>query len=188
MSTQERERFSGRRDNPPVRPASEMFDRAPPHSPEAEKGVLGSLLLDPRMCDDVAMVLRPEEFYSPSYRKLYEQMLEMHNSGKQIDATLLIERLQTSGDFEMLGGMSLLLDIAECVPTAANAVWYAQIIRDKAVVRDLIHASTEILRDSYDAAIEPRELLAQAEAKVFAILEQKGTANVAGMADILHET
>jgi replicative DNA helicase len=188
MSTQERERFSGRRDNPQVRPAAEMFDRAPPHSPEAEKGVLGSLLLDPRMCDDVAMVLRPEEFYSPSYRKLYEQMLEMHNSGKQIDATLLIERLQASGDFEMLGGMSLLLDIAECVPTAANAVWYAQIIRDKAVVRDLIHASTEILRDSYDAAIEPRELLAQAEAKVFAILEQKGTANVAGMADILHET
>ena len=70
----------------------------------------------------------------------------------------------------MLGGMSMLLDVAECVPTAANAVWYSQIVRDKAVVRDLIHASTEILRDSYDQSIEPRELLAQAEAKVFAIL------------------
>lgn len=188
MSTQERERFGSRRDAPPVRPTSELFDRSPPHSPEAEKGVLGSLLLDPRVCDDVALVLRPEEFYSPAYRKVYECMLDMHNSGKQIDATLLIERLQAQGDFEMLGGMSMLLDVAECVPTAANAVWYSQIVRDKAVVRDLIHASTEILRDSYDQSIEPRELLSQAEAKVFAILEQKGSNNVAGMADILHET
>ncbi|MBL9093973.1 MAG: replicative DNA helicase [Planctomycetaceae bacterium] len=187
MSTQERERFS-RRDAPPTKPPGDLFDRAPPHSMEAERGVLGSLLLDPRMCDEVAMVLRPEEFYSPGHRKLFEVMLDMHNEGKQIDPTLLIERLKSTGDFEMLGGTLFLADILEAVPTAANAVWYSQIVRDKAVVRDLIHASTEILRDAYDQSQDPRELLAQAESKVFGILEQKGSNNVAGMADILHET
>jgi replicative DNA helicase len=131
--------------------------------------------------------VRPEEFHSPSYRRVFEQMLEMHNDGKPIDLMLIAEQLKAKGDFEAVGGSAFLLDIVENVPTAANATWYAQIVRDKAVVRDLIHASTEILRDAYDQAIDPRELLAQAESKVFSILEQKGTGDVSGMADILHE-
>jgi replicative DNA helicase len=149
--------------------------------------VLGSIFLDPKLCDDVAMVVRAEEFYSPNYRRVYEQMLELHNEGKPVDVMLLAERLKTKGDFDAIGGSNFLLDIVESVPTAANAVWYAQIVRDKAVVRDLIHASSEILRDAYDQTTDPRELLAQAESKVFSILEQKGTGDVAGMADILHE-
>jgi replicative DNA helicase len=184
MSTLER---PGGRFSPPPRPVGELLDRSPPHSLEAEKGVLGSIFLDPRLCDDVAMVVRPDEFHSPAYRRVYEQMLEMHNDGKPIDLMLLAEQLKSKGDFEAIGGSAFLLDIVESVPTAANATWYAQIVRDKAVVRDLIHASTEILRDSYDQSIDPRELLAQAESKVFSILEQKGTGDVAGMADILQE-
>lgn len=188
MSTQDRERSYQRRDAAQQRPAEELFDRAPPHSLEAEKGVLGSLLLDPRMCDEVAMVLRAEEFYSPSHRKLYDIMMEMHNAGKQIDITLLIDRLKSQGDLDIIGGLSAIEDIYQTVPTAANAVWYGEIIRDKAIVRELIHASTEILRDAYDQTQDPRELLAQAEAKVFGILEEKATGDVKGMADILHET
>jgi len=192
MATHDRERNFTRRDGPRdgagERPTSELFERAPPHSMEAEKGVLGSLLLDPRMCDEVAMVLRAEEFYSPNHRKLYEIMMDMHNAGKQIDLTLLLDRLKSQGDLDILGGYTFLEDIYKFVPTAANAVWYGEIIRDKAVVRELIHASTEILRDAYDQTQDPRELLAQAEAKVFGILEEKATGEVKGMADILHET
>lgn len=178
-------------DRPPrssqSRSASDLIDRAPPHSLEAEKGILGSLLLDPRTCDDVALAVRPDDFYSPSHRKLFEHMLEMHNSGKQIDLTLLIDRLKSVGDFDTIGGISFLVDVAESVPTAANAVWYARIVSEKAIVRELIHASTEILRDSYDQSIEPRELLAQSESKIFSILEQKGTGDVQQMNDILHD-
>jgi replicative DNA helicase len=184
MSTLER---SNARFPQPQRPVGELLQRSPPHSLEAEKGVIGSIFLDPRLCDDVAMVVRPEEFYSPGYRRVYEQMLEMHNDGKPIDLMILAEQLKSKGDYEAIGGSTFLNDIIESVPTAANATWYAQIVRDKAVVRDLIHASTEILRDSYDSATDPRELLAQAESKVFGILEQKGTGDVAGMAEILHE-
>lgn len=164
-----------------------LIERAPPHSMEAEKGVLGSLLLDPRMCDDVALVVRPDDFYSPSHRKIFEHMLEMHNAGKQIDTTLLIDRLKSAGDFELLGGTAFLNDLAMEVPTAANAVWYGKIVSEKSIVRNLIHAATEILRDSYEQAIEPRELLAQSEAKIFSILEQKGTGDAATMIDILSE-
>jgi replicative DNA helicase len=180
MATQDRERNFNRRDrdSAPQRPVAELLDRAPPHSLEAEKGVLGSLMLDPRMCDEVAMVLRAEEFYAPSHRKLFEIMMDMHNAGKQIDPMLLLDRLKSQGELEVLGGASFLLDIQESVPTAANAVWYGEIIRDKAVVRELIHASTEILRDAYDQTQDPRELLAQAEAKVFGILEEKATGDV----------
>jgi replicative DNA helicase len=174
------------RNNPP-RPTADLLERSPPHSLEAEKGVLGSLLLDPRMCDDVALAVRAADFYSPNHRKLFEHMLEMHNAGKQIDMTLLVDRLKSQGDFEALGGAMFLVDIAESVPTAANAVWYAKIVAEKAVVRDLIHASTEILRDAYDQAIEPRELLAQSESKIFSILEEKGSGDVAVMNDILQE-
>jgi replicative DNA helicase len=175
------------RRDPQHRPTADLLERSPPHSLEAEKGVLGSLLLDPRMCDDVALVVRPEEFYSPTHRKLFEHMLEMHNTGKQIDLTLLVDRLKSTGDFDALGGTAFLIDVAESVPTAANAVWYGRIVSEKAVVRELIHASTEILRDAYDQAVEPRELLAQSESKIFGILEQKGTGDVRQMTDILHE-
>jgi len=176
-----------RREPRDTRTTSELIERAPPHSLEAEKGVLGSILLDPRMCDDVALAVRPADFYAPNHRKLFEHMLEMHNSGKQIDLTLLVDKLKSVGDFEALGGTAFLIDIAESVPTAANAVWYAKIVSEKAVVRDLIHASTEILRDAYDQAVEPRELLAQSEAKIFGILEQKGGTEVRAMNDILQD-
>jgi len=183
MSTLER---SNARSSQP-RPGGDGADRAPPHSLVAEQGVLASIFLDPKLCDDVAMVVRPEEFYSPSYRRIFEQMLEIHNDGKPIDLLLLAEQLKMKGDLEAIGGTAFLGEIVESVPTAANAVWYAQIVRDKAVVRELIHASTEILRDAYEQATDPRELLAQAESRIFGILEQKGTGDVAGMADILHE-
>lgn len=179
------DRPSSRR--PDQRSPAELLDRSPPHSLEAEKGVLGSLLLDPRLCDDVALLLRADDFYSPGHRRLYELMLDLHNAGKRIDVTLLVDRLKSLGEYEVLGGNTFLYDVVESVPTAANAVWYAQIIRDKAVVRELIHASTEILRDAYDQSIEPREMLAQAESKVFGILEQKGTADVQGMGEVLNE-
>ena len=77
-------------------------------------------------------------------------MRAMHDDGRRIDTTLLVERLKTSGQFEPVGGAAYLAEVLQSVPTAANAVYYAEIVRDKATLRALIHASTEILRDAYD--------------------------------------
>jgi len=177
--------------NADVVEVGKLFDRSPPQSPEAEKGVIGSILLDPRVVDDVALVLKPEHFYSPSYRRLYEVCLALHNASKTVDATLIIERLTTAGEFEMMGGMSMMLDVAECVPTAANAVWYAQIIRDKFQLRGIIHASTENLRDAYDLAGEEddsvKSVIERAESRIMRISEERSADQVTDAASLMGE-
>jgi replicative DNA helicase len=174
-------------DSRPAAPAtrSEILDRLPPQSIEAEKAVLGSILLDPMMCDDVALALRPQDFYAHAHQVLFEHLLAMHEDGVRIDITLLVERLKQRGDFETVGQTLYLAEIAQAVPTAANALYYANIVRDKATLRALIHASTEILRDAYDQSLEAREMLSAAEEKVFRILEDKGIGELSSISDVL---
>ena len=142
---------------------SEILDRLPPHNLDAEKGVLGSILLDPNLADDVATIVRPDDFYAEANQKLYASLLAMHDEGRRIDATLLLERLHSTGDLEAVGGAAYLAEVVHSVPYATNAVYYAGIVRDKATLRSLIHASTEILRDAYEPTLDPAELVGRAE-------------------------
>ena len=81
----------------------EILDRLPPQNLDAERGVLGSILLDPRLCDDVAQAVRPEDFYSDANATLYRHLLRM-NEEQRIDVTLLVDRLKTAGELEAVGG------------------------------------------------------------------------------------
>ncbi len=166
---------------------SEILDRLPPHSLEAERGVLGSLLLDPNLCDDVALVLRSEDFYADENQRLYAHLQEMHETGVRIDATLLLERLRQAGDLEAVGGPAYLAEVMQSVPYAANAVHYADIVRSKATLRALIHASTEILRDAYEPTLDPREQVNRAEETIFAVHDARSTDQVAEINDVLKE-
>lgn len=166
---------------------SEILDRQPPFNLDAEMCVLGSILIDPNVSDDVALTLRPDDFYDDANRKLYEHMRSMHDSGRKIDHTLLIENLKSAGDFERIGGTAYLAQMAKSVPHAAHAIYYANIVREKATYRSLIDASTEILREAYDEGQESKQLLSRAEQKIFSILEGQGTATISGIRDILHE-
>ncbi len=139
--------------------SSEILDRLPPQNLEAERGVLGSLLLDAQLIDEVVMLVDSEDFYARSNQLLFEHLLVMHNEGLRVDMTLLVERLKKENDLELIGGLAYLGEVMQSVPTAANAANYAQIVRDKATLRSLIHASTEILRDAYDQSLEAREML-----------------------------
>ncbi len=169
------------------REASEILDRLPPHSLDAERGVLGSLLLDPEMCDEVALVLESHDYYVPAHQTLYGHVLAMHNDGMRVDVTLLVERLKKHGEFESIGGLPFLSDVLNSVPSAANALYYANIVRDKATLRSLIRASADILRDAYDQSLDAREMLSKAEESVFRILEQKGIGELSVMQDVLHQ-
>ena len=171
--------------NRPV--SSEILDRLPPQSLEAEKGVLGSILLDANMCDDVALVVRPDDFYSDVHRKLYGHILGMHEEGGRIDTLLLVERLKRAGEYEAIGGAAYLEEILKTVAVPAHAAYYARIVRDKSILRSIIHTSTEILRDAYDPTLDPREMISQAEEKIFAIHDQGSSDHVAIMNDILIE-
>ena len=170
-----------------VRPSSEILDRLPPQSLEAEKGVIGSVLLDPNLCDDVALILRPDDFYGDANRRLFTHLLAMHDEGGRIDTTLLVERLKQAGDYEVVGGPAYLAEIVQSVAVPAHAEYYARIVRDKGTLRSLIHASTEILRDAYDPTFEPREMVSRAEEKIFALHDQRSSDQLSSMHDVLIE-
>jgi replicative DNA helicase len=169
------------------RVSSEILDRLPPQSLEAEKGVLGSVLHDPLVCDEVALILRPEDFYADANQKLYRHLLAMHDQGKRIDSLLLIESLKQSGDLEAIGGAAYLAEVAQSVPYAANAVHYANIVRSKSTVRELIHASTEILRDAWDPTFDSRDLLCRAEEKIFGVHDRRSSDQVVNIHDLMIE-
>lgn len=138
------------------------LERAPPHDMDAERGVLGSAMLDYRVFDDVAAIVRADDFYSPANRKVFEQMLAMHRDRTPIDVTLLIDRLKTAGDFDAVGGATFLNELAMEVPTAANASWYARTVRGKSDLRAVILAATATLRDAYDARATAADILGEA--------------------------
>jgi replicative DNA helicase len=171
----------------PARLTSEILDRLPPQNLDAEKAVIGCLLLDSNLCDEIALMLRAEDFYADANQKLYGHLLGMHETGKRIDAMLLVERLKQAGDFEAVGGAAYIAEVAGCVPYAANAVYYAQIVREKATLRDLLHAGTEIVRDAYDSTVDPQEIVSQAEQKIFAVHDQRSVDQVTNVQDLLHE-
>ncbi len=166
--------------------AAEILQRQPPFDLEAEMGVLGSILLLPEVCDDIAS-LRADDFYDDANRKIYENLREMHDGGNKIDITLLVSRLRTSGEYEKVGGAAYLARLSGAVPNAAHAVFYADIVGEKAVYRKLIESSTEILRDAYDQASTAKELCSQAEQKVFAIMDGRSSQSVQSISDVLHQ-
>ena len=167
--------------------ANDLLDRQPPQAVEAEKAVIGSLLLLPEVYDEVALILRGDDFYDDANARLYRQISLMHDEGQQIDHMLLVQRLKDAGEYEAVGGAAYIAEVGETVPTAAHAEHYAHIVRDKSILRSLIHASTDILKESYDPTVQPRQMLSRAEEKVFAILESKGQGQVTAVRDVLQE-
>ena len=105
-----------------ARITSGIVDRQPTMNVDAEKCVIGSILLDPKVVDDIASTLRPVDFYDPANETIYDHAVAMHNDGGKIDATLLVERLKSANQFEAIGGMGYLATVAKSVPHAAHAV------------------------------------------------------------------
>ena len=166
--------------------ASEILQRQPPFDLEAEMGVLGSILLMPEVCDEIAS-LKADDFYDDANRRIYDHLRTMHDEGSKIDITLLVSRLRTANEYEKVGGAAYLAKLSGAVPNAAHAVYYAGIVTEKAVYRKLIEASTEVLRDAYDQSSTAKELCAQAEQKVFAIMDGRSNQSLHSMSDVLHQ-
>ena len=168
-------------------PPPMILDRQAPNSLEAENGVVGAILLNPSICDDVAILLRPDDFYSSANRRIYRHLLEMNSSGGGIDLTLLIERLRSASELAEIGGEAYLAELMRSVQVTAHAVHYAKIVRDKAILRDLIETSATILGSAYEPEHTPRELIGMAEEKIFAIGDARNTNRVLDMRDVMME-
>lgn len=183
MAFDERQQNKKRKEKKP----SELFDRRPPVSIEAELAVLGSILMMPDCCDDVIMICNSDDFFDDANRKIFHHVSEMHNTQQKIDPMLLRERLISAGDFEAVGGAAYLIKLMNAVATPAHATHYAKIVREKSTFRSLITASTEIMQTAYEQGADAKEVLSQAEQKIFSILNDRSSSTIQHVNDILHE-
>ena len=171
----------------PTLPAGPAADRLPPQNLEAERGVLGSILLDNEVLHDVIPLLGPDDFYRDAHQALYKVVREFYDEGKPVDTLLLAEELIRREQYDRLGGDELLEAIVNSVPHAANATYYAAIVREKSVLRQLIGGAHEILKDSYDSIKSADEVLQTAERQVFRIAEEQASGETVELQDIVAE-
>jgi len=143
--------------------------RMPPQNLEAEQSVLGSLLIDKDAMIKVADILNPYEFYKDAHRLIYEAMLELYTAKEPIDLLSLTTKLEEKKLLDEIGGRSYLVGLTNAVPTSANVVHYAKIVRKKAILRKLISTAAEIERLGYEESEEVDKLLDEAESKLFSI-------------------
>src|SRR4051794_30632502 len=167
------------------RPGSE---RLPPQNLDAERSVLGSMLRDNQVVSDVVNIVQPEHFYTDAHQKIYVGIVELYlHRGQPADLVTLANHLEQEKQIADAGGVQYLAELWDAAPTAANAEYYAKIVRDKAITRNLIHASTEILRDAYDQAQPAEEMLGAAERMILDIAEKGVTTNTSTILDALNE-
>jgi replicative DNA helicase len=164
-----------------------LTDRLPPHNKEAERGVLGGILRDPDTLPDVQQILRPENFYFDAHQKIYQAICDLSNENQPIDLVMVYDRLKKAKQAEDVGGHAFLAELWESVPTGANVEYHARIVRDTAMIRSLIHASNEILRDSYDRTQSAEELVSQAERRIMEIAKSGLVGETKTLTDALHE-
>ncbi|MEX2502018.1 MAG: replicative DNA helicase [Trueperaceae bacterium] len=165
-----------------------MESRTPPQNLEAEQSVLGSVLLDNEVYAALEGVLRPEQFYKESHRKLFRAMGRLFQRGEPIDLVTLSEELRQTGQLDEVGNVPYLVGLADAVPTAAYAESYARIVAEKAVLRDLIGASGKILQTAYDQAMPLDEVLDASEKAIFELASSKRAHVFGSMQDLVGDT
>jgi replicative DNA helicase len=146
--------------------------RTPPHSIEAEQSVLGGLLLDTSAWDNVADMVRTKDFYRPDHRLIFDAIAALAGNGKPCDVVTVSEQLARAGELDNAGGLAYLGTLARDTPTAANVRAYAELVRERSLLRQLIEAGTAIVGSVFNTDGQTaRELVDRAEQKVFEIAE-----------------
>ena len=143
--------------------------KVPPQNLEAERAVLGSILMDNEAIYGVMELIEPSSFYQPSHRLIFSTMLELSERGQPIDIITLTDRLRSAGSLDQAGGPDYIPTLADEVPTSAGVTNYAKIVKEKAVLRRLIETATEIVQDCFDTPGEVDQLLDEAERRMFAV-------------------
>ena len=146
--------------------------RTPPHSVEAEQSVLGGLMLDPLAWDSVADVLRPEDFYRADHRTIFDAIGQVAGQGRPADAVTVGEQLTRSGKLEEIGGLAYLGTLVRDTPSAEHVRTYAEIVRERSLLRRLLHAGTETASSVFvNEGESARELVDRAEQRMFEFAE-----------------
>ncbi|AFM08311.3 replicative DNA helicase [Corynebacterium pseudotuberculosis] len=169
-------------------PTSEF--RQPPHDVEAEQGVLGAMLLSPQTVIEIVEVLTPEDFYRPAHQLIYSAMIDLFSDNKEIDPVIVAARLDRNNDLERVGGAPYLHTLISSVPTAANARYYAEIVAEKALLRQLVDAGTRVVQLGYEGTegAEIESVIDLAQQEVFKVNKKGSAEDYAVLGDIIGPT
>ena len=160
--------------------------KLPPHSVEAEQSLLGGLLIDNESSDKVADVITAKDFYRHDHRIIYQHIVKVIESNQPADIVTVAESLEKNAELATVGGLSYLGLLAENTPTAANIRGYAQIVRERSIMRSLVQVGSDIAESAYSPqGRDAQQLLDESEAKIFQIAESGKSSNV-GFEDIQH--
>ena len=147
--------------------------KVPPHSIEAEQSVLGGLMLDNERWDDVAERVVADDFYTRPHRHIFTEMARLQESGSPIDLITLAESLERQGQLDSVGGFAYLAELSKNTPSAANISAYADIVRERAVVREMISVANEIAEAGFDPQGRTSEDLNPASLKLPKVVQTK---------------
>ena len=153
----------------------DILGRQAPHSLEAEQSVLGSMLSDSRCVNDVIGMVRPDDFYLQANRDIYETIYEMFSYSQVIDPVTVLDKMRERGVYDEQSSTKYIMQLMEITPTAANVKQYAQIVRDKSLLRKLTDAASNILDTVYDGAGSAQDMLEAAEKQIYAL--RRGNTN-----------
>jgi len=154
-------------------PETAVAERTLPHSLDAEKSVLGAILIHNEAFNHAAELIDARDFFRDAHRRIFDKMVALSERGDPIDFVTLKEELARAGELDEVGGPAYIASLADGVPRSANVEYYARIVKEKSTLRNLIHSANKILAEAYQAEQEPDLLLDEAERAIFAIAEDR---------------
>ena len=184
MSIAELPNRSGAQNNSSYNSAPE-FERTPPQDLIAEQSVLGGMLLSKDAISDVVEILRERDFYRPAHELIYDVIIDLYGRGEPADAVTVSAELAKRGDIARAGGAPYLHTLISSVPTAANAGYYAKIVRERAIMRRLVEAGTKIVQLGYTVEGDVDEAVDQAQVEVFQVTERRTSEDYVQLSTLL---
>jgi len=163
----------------------EEFERMPPHDVPAEQCVLGGMLLSKDAISDVIEVIRPVDHYRPAHQIVHEAILDLYARGEPADAITVANELTRRGELPRIGGAPYLHTLIASVPTAANAGYYARIVRERAILRRLVEAGTRIVQMGYAGEADADDVVDRAQAEVYAVTDRRIAEDYHSLSEIM---
>lgn len=163
-------------------------ERMPPQNIEAEQAVLGAMMIKKEAITEVQEILRPEDFYRETHRLVYQAMMDLQDKDEVVDLVTLAEQLRKTEQLDKVGGLPFLTQLANAVPTAANVTYHAKIVREKAELRNLIDAATEIAGSAYEDSENVDAIMDEAEKKILAVANRQSGGAFESMKNIIMRT
>jgi replicative DNA helicase len=161
------------------------FERTPPHDVAAEQCVLGGMLLSKDAISDVIEVIRPADHYRPAHQLIHEAILDLYGRGEPADAITVSNELTRRGEIARVGGGPYLHTLIASVPTAANAGYYARIVRERAILRRLVEAGTRIVQFGYAGEADADDLVDRAQAEVYSVTDRRTSEDYHSLSEIM---